>query len=191
MKYVPFILSAIAAALVVCAGAIGVLWHRIDTHAAPQSAVGPDELSIAMSSAPALPGRCSNRDGRLRCSLDFNALGAHREQLRGADIYILGYLAIDDRTVSLFASENDYANMERAQSVEVRAGRDELVRMFSEHGYSYVRLSGTFDIDESRRRPDGRLGMLRPPFDTVPLRPRADKENINDIGVHISEVQTQ
>lgn len=171
---------------ILCAFLVVLLWAQISELSygekpAYHRSAAPKSSSESSSQNTPL---CSRRGGANWCNLDFVQIAVHNRALRGNRVYTLGYLAIDNGVVTLFASEQDYLNMANGRSLEVRGGLVELKKLFSDFGYSQVRLEGTFDQDADSRRA-GRLGLLHPPFKVVPLRPRIAKEGAADISVHI------
>lgn len=128
---------------------------------------------------------CAKRS-RLRdwCSTDFVELKIYRSALQGRKVYILGYLAIDDGTLTLYQDEMAYLNTSNGMSLEIRGSLSQLKDIFSRFGYGYVRIEGTFD--QGLGSVSDRIGILHPPFRIVPVRGRALKETVNDIGAHVS-----
>src|SRR5690554_3839988 len=78
------------------------------------------------------------------CPTDFTRLAAHPLAANGKEIWIVGYLAVDGGQVALFATEEDYMDMQYGRSVRVLGSREQLEEIFSEFGYKKVRLRGEF-----------------------------------------------
>ena len=130
------------------------------------------------SISPSLAAFCSGGESDvLWCRMDFVNLAIHRSQLQAPRLYILGYLAVDDRQVSLFATKRDYEMMERGRSLEIRAPFPDLQKMVESHGYAYVRIEGSFEVDAKSEKA-GRLGVLKPPLTLKAVLPRSANPSI-------------
>lgn len=155
-------------------------------------AVSRSEPTNAGGTAPGelpLGAFCGEKNhGVTWCQFDFVNLAIHRSQVQGSRIYILGYLSVDDKQVILFANKQDYEMMERGRSLEIRGGLSELREMVEEHGYRYVRIEGSFEID-SKSDKAGRLGILEPPFSVKIALPRSAKGSYEDIGVDVEYLE--
>lgn len=122
------------------------------------------------------------------CPTDFVRLGSSPRAADGKEVWILGYLAIDNRQLVLFATEEDYLDMQYGRSIRLRGTREQLARIFSEFGNKKVRLGGVFRANHYDDPGNDRLGDLMWPISGSVASPREDLGGIDDIGVDIEDI---
>ena len=84
------------------------------------------------------------------CPTDFERLAVSPISADGKKVWILGYLAIDNGQVVIFATEEDFLDLQYGRSISVHGTREQLVKLFSEFGYKKVRISGQFRALKAR-----------------------------------------
>lgn len=179
---------AIFISQLLCIILIGIVWVKLSE----RNRVSSKKLMVASSSSSSSKRDdaewvCANRiPGRNWCALDFTRLSVNADAIQARRLYILGYLAIDQGNLVLYADELDYSHGERGRSLQIMGKRDELRNLALQYGYKYIRLEGTFDQKVGSVRQSGRLGAMHPPFEVVPLVPRAGRETTDDLSVHIT-----
>lgn len=124
------------------------------------------------------------------CPTDFVRLASSPLAADGKELWILGYLAVDDGQVALFASEQDYLYMQHGRSVRLRGTRDQLVHIFSKYGNRMVRLGGVRANDYNMEEND-RLGDLLWPITIKAALPREYVGGVDDIRVDLDDLQEE
>lgn len=123
------------------------------------------------------------------CPTDFTRLAVLPSAADGKEIWILGYLAIDGGQVALFATEDDYLEMQYGRSIRVQGGREQLVDLFTRFGYKKVRLRGKFRSNSFDDSNNDRLGEILPPISGKLVVRRGVTEEAKDIGVDLDFLQ--
>lgn len=119
------------------------------------------------------------------CPTDFIRLAAYPSAADGKEVWILGYLAVDGGQVALFATEDDYLDMQYGRSVRVLGSREQLEEVVAEFGYKKVRLRGKFRANSYDDPKNDRLGDLLSPVAGKLVLPRSEMEGVQDIRVDI------
>lgn len=129
---------------------------------------------------------CGQSQDRKRfCPTDFTRLAAAPAAADGKEIWILGYLGIDGGQVALFASEEDFLNMEYGRSIGVQGTRVQLESLFNDFGYKKTRLKGMFRANSYDDPRNDRLGELFPPVTGRLVEQRNSLEGAQDIKVDV------
>jgi hypothetical protein len=123
------------------------------------------------------------------CPTDFTRLATYPIAADGKEVWILGYLAIDGGHVVLFATEEDYLDMQYGKSIRVLGSREQLEEIFTELGYRKVRLKGKFRANSFDDPRNDRLGELLSPVIGQPVFARSDMEGVRDIRVDVRDQQ--
>ncbi|MEN5118214.1 hypothetical protein ABE488_12920 [Luteimonas sp. TWI662] len=123
------------------------------------------------------------------CPTDFIRLASYPLAADGKEIWIIGYLAVDGGQVALFASEEDYLDMQYGRSIRVLGTREQLEGILSEFGYKKVRLRGRFRANSFDSIKNDRLGDLLSPVTGRVVSPRSGMEGIQDIRVDVRDQQ--
>lgn len=126
-----------------------------------------------------------SQDRKKFCPTDFTRLAAAPFAAEGKEIWILGYLGIDGGQVALFASEEDFLNMEYGRSIQVQGTRAQLESLINEFGYKKTRLKGIFRANSYDDPGNDRLGELLPPVTGRLVEQRNSLEGVQDIKVDV------
>jgi len=119
------------------------------------------------------------------CPTDFIRLAVDPLAADGKEVWIIGYLAVDGGQVVLFASEEDFLDMQHGRSIRLVGSREQLEGVVSEFGYKKVRLGGKFRANDYADPKNDRLGDLLPPVTGRIVLPRSEKEGVQDIRVDV------
>lgn len=118
------------------------------------------------------------------CPTDFVRLAVDPTAAGQKEIWILGYLVVDDGEVVLYANEDAYRNMEYGRSIRVEGPQEELSELISDFGYRSVRLGGTFYANSYSDPRDDRLGHIVSPVKAKEAQVRlGEREGAGDIAI--------
>lgn len=148
-----FIVCAISVILLVACGGSGDSFGECDDNAVGVShgSPPPDVANTVCSLA---------RGSKNFCQTDFARLPSNTKEVDGKEIWILGFLAVDDRQLVLYASKDAYEFVENGQSILLRSSYSNLMRLLEEYGNEVVRVRGTFRAARRNSPDSSRLGTL-------------------------------
>lgn len=118
------------------------------------------------------------------CPTDFTRLAVDPAAASQKEMWILGYLAVDDGAVVLYENESAYRYMEYGKSIRIEGAREDLSELASSFGYRVVRIGGTFHANSYTDPRDDRLGRLVGPLRVREAQVRlGEREGPTDIAL--------
>ena len=102
------------------------------------------------------------------CDVSFLQLIANPERYDGQIIAVVGYLALDDRVLTLFPTENSYRAYDLPSSLEFFIPSNQQIELAHKYAYSYVRFVGQFN-GKSEGTNSRRLGVFTKSFGAQPI----------------------
>lgn len=116
-----------------------------------------------------------------RCNVDFARLAAFHPFVDQLRISITGFLVVDGRLLTLYATEQDYRLQIRSRGVELRVVDEEERDQFAGLLDQYVNVDGVYSRDFESNNVRGRLGYMRGPFRLYEVKPHLADEGIDDV----------
>lgn len=127
------------------------------------------------------------------CRVSFRALASDPDSFNGRTIRIEGYLAVAGRMFVLSASKELLeAGVSDEVALRIRGPVDLQQSIFNEHAYTWVSITGLFNVREKNGTTDDLLlGEISPPLQVAPLRLAipSRRQEFNDVGVELEDMK--
>lgn len=120
--------------------------------------------------------------------VDASEMRVHRDLFDGKQVLLTGFLAIDDGLFSIYPSEMSYENNINVNSFQIRAPQSQQKELFELHGYSYVRLIGTYVAHDENAYRSGRGGVIEAPIRVLNNSSRQKREQWNDVRIDVEDI---
>jgi hypothetical protein len=126
---------------------------------------------------------CSRRFGRPGvCHVSLLSVVGSPDQYASRRIQFVGYLALDDRILTVYPNREAFIMGDRASSIELFAPYEALRKASRRWSYSYVIVTGVFTLGDSDRTSGSRLGILEEAEIVAPMAPQEeDRSNLDPV----------
>jgi hypothetical protein len=127
--------------------------------------------------------------GKKVCEVQFQDMVIDRVRYEERRIRVVGYLAIQNGSMLLFATEHDYIIRNTGAALQIRFKQADQKRLYDIGIYSYIELTATYSSGDVDAKRANYLGVLRPPYEIFAIDMRPKKEFWGDIKMNVEDIR--
>jgi hypothetical protein len=107
-------------------------------------------------------GNCSQRFGRYdECHTSIVSIAGFGPAYAGKKVNLVGFLSFENGVLALYPSRESFLFRDAMVSIELLGNIEQLKGPANRWSYSYVRVSGIFELGDSKHAQGPRLGILK------------------------------